>query len=667
MCGVSGLCLPSQQSGRNSLGDLAGRMAGTLRHRGPDSGGVWTDEEAGIALSHRRLSILDLSPEGHQPMISTGGRYVITFNGEIYNHLQLRTELAAAGCRFRGHSDTEVLLALVEARGIEAALTAAAGMFALAIWDRSERTLYLARDRLGKKPLYVGCVGSMVAFASELKAFAVLPGFDRDIDCTALRLYLRRQYVPAPRTIWRNIRKLPAGSLLRLQCSAPLRAEDLDANIRSIWSPTSASEGPELFTEAAALDALDSVLGLAVRERMVADVPVGAFLSGGIDSSLIVAMMQEQSSKPVRTFTIGFGEKAFDEAAKGRAVACYLGTDHTEVCITAEEAREVIPLLPEVYDEPFADASQIPSWHLARVARSEVTVCLSGDGGDESFGGYGRYMLAAALERRLRLVPRGLRRAAASALRAVPIEGWDSVLQFVRTKLPPGYRGAMTGDRVHKLAGLIAAADGAARYQALLDLGEADVLAGGSGGPGVCWKATELPAGDDYLHRMMLHDTESYLPDDVLTKVDRASMAVSLEVRAPLLDHRVVELAWRLPVSMKLRGREGKWLLRRLLERRLPTALVDQGKAGFGVPIGEWLRGPLRDWAEWLLDEGRIRERGLFDAAAVRALWTAHQSNVRNHATALWAILMFECWFDRWGNERATPVAELRPVVRANG
>lgn len=652
MCGLAGILASGGQFGGVRLRDLAQRMADSLHHRGPDSGGLWSDDEAGIALGHRRLAIIDLSPHGHQPMVSSSGRHVIVFNGEIYNHGDLRDELAAAGHRFRGHSDTEVLLALIEERGFEAALAAAAGMFALAVWDRATRQLHLARDRLGEKPLYLAQIDGAIAFSSELKAFARLPGCDFEVDRFALSAFLRRQYVPAPRTVWRNVIKLPAGTLLSLPWGAAGFSGDLAPLIRPYWSVPATRE--DLITdEAEAVATLDHTLSLAVQERMIADVPIGAFLSGGIDSSLIVAMMQEHSSRSVRTFTVGFDEAEHDETAKARAVARHLGTDHTEIHISAEEARSVIPMLPDIFDEPFADASQIPSWHLARVAREAVTVSLSGDGGDESFAGYGRYMVAAGLERRLGAVPRPLRHLAAGIIEAVPVTGWDRALKLVELRAPQGYKGRLTGDRLHKAARLLAAGNAWERYQSLLDVGAADVLMGGAG-----WDMLQRPAANDDLHCMMLHDTTSYLADDVLAKVDRTSMAVSLEVRPPLLDHRVVELAWRFPSTMKIRDGKGKWLLRRLLEKRLPAELVDSGKAGFGVPLDRWLREPLRDWAEWLLDKRRLAG-GYLDPVPVRRLWDEHLSGRYNNAAPLWSILMFEAWRDRWCHEatRQWPVA----------
>lgn len=652
MCGIAGVFYPRSRPREMDLGALAAAMAEKLRHRGPDSGGVWADEDAGIALGHRRLAIVDLSPEGRQPMTSADGRYVIAFNGEIYNHARLRAELINAGHRLRGHSDTEVLLALVQSRGVLAALEAAAGMFAVAVWDRDSRVLHLARDRLGKKPLYVGAVQGGVCFASELKSLVDVPGFSGEIDRAALALYLAHQYVPAPHTIWRGIRKLPAGSLLQCRFGSGDCLEDLDACMQSYWRAGPAAQPSRMIeNEHEALSSLEAVLGQAVAERMVADVPVGAFLSGGIDSSLVVAMMQEQSSIPVRTFTVGFAETGFDEAPKARAVAKHLRTDHLEVQITPAEAREVIPLLPEIYDEPFADSSQIPTWHLARVARSEVTVCLSGDGGDESFGGYGRYLLALELERRLRPVPASLRQLAARAIQSVPISGWDHLLRAIPFGPPAGFRGAMSGDRLHKLATVIAAADADSRYAALLGVGSIDVVAIEGDRPREA--AADNCRVADYVHRMMLHDTRGYLPDDVLTKVDRASMAVSLEVRSPLLDHRVVELAWRTPASMKICGGKGKWLLRELLQRRLPMHLVDPGKAGFGVPVGEWMRGPLRAWCESLLDADRMHAEGYLKVPVVRALWASHCSGERNHAAILWSILMFQAWLSRWSSRPA--------------
>ena len=665
MCGIAGLLEEggAASSSPDELAGAAARMADALRHRGPDSGGVWVDAEAGIALGHRRLAIVDLSPDGHQPMASASGRLVIAFNGEIYNFRELRRELEAAGERFRGHSDTEVLLAAVERWGLDGALARSAGMFAFALWDRHERRLHLVRDRLGKKPLYFGWVGGRFLFASELKAFHADPAFAPEVDRGALALFLRHSCVPAPYSIYRDVFKLPPAGRLSLRpngSNAPRRGRDLLELVEPYWSALTVAErgaaAPLAFDdEDEAVDRLDEVLSQAVGERMVADVPLGALLSGGIDSSTVVALMQRRSSRPVKTFSIGFHERGFDEATDARRVAEHLGTDHTELYVTPEEARAVIPRLPEFYDEPFADSSQIPTFLVARLARRHVTVALSGDGGDEVFGGYRRHFQARRLAR-LNRVPPALRASAAGLLTTLSPGGWDRLFDALGPALPSGLRRALTGDGVHKFAGILPADGLEAAYRVMAShwTEPAAIVRGGNGAGVVEEPPTALtdparrPRLEDFAHVMMALDTVSYLPDDVLTKVDRASMAVSLEARAPLLDHRVVEFAWRLPPGMKIRGGKGKWVLRRLLERHVPRELFERPKHGFGLPIGDWLRGPLRDWAEALLDERRLRSEGFFEPQPIRRRWAEHLSGRRNWAYHLWDVLMFQAWQERW-------------------
>lgn len=627
-------------------------MADTLAHRGPDESGLWVDEANGVALAHRRLSILELSPAGSQPMISASGRYVVSFNGEIYNHLALREELAAAGAapRWRGHADTETLLAGFEAWGIEATLKKSVGMFAIAAWDRTARVLTLARDRMGEKPLYYGRAREALVFASELKALRAFPGFEARIERRALALFMRHNYVPAPWTIYENVWKLPPGSYVEFAVPAAAQAP-----VTAYWSLQAAAQcglrDPFAGSAEEAVDELERLLRRSIAGQMVADVPVGAFLSGGIDSSTVVALMQAQSARPVKTFTIGFREDEYNEARHARAVARHLGTDHTELTLTPREAMDVVPQLPRLYDEPFADSSQLPTHLVARLARRQVTVSLSGDGGDELFGGYNRYFWTMTLWRRVGRLPRPVRRAAAALMTGISPAGWNRMFALAGPLLPRRLRYANPGDKLHKLAGLVAAEGPEAIYLRLVSHWEdpARLVLGAEEPPTPVTDAAAWLACAEFEHRMMYLDGLTYLPDDILVKVDRAAMAVSLETRVPLLDHRVVEFAWRLPLSMKTRAGEGKWLLRRLLDRHVPRALVARPKMGFGVPIDHWLRGPLRDWAEALLAEERLRREGFLDPAPVRERWRQHLSGRRNWQYPLWDVLMFQAWLEHQG------------------
>jgi asparagine synthase (glutamine-hydrolysing) len=631
MCGIAGI-LVAPGSAIADPRASAEAMAEALRHRGPDDGGVWVDPAAGIALSHRRLAIIDLSPAGHQPMASGDGRFEIVFNGEIYNFAVLRAELAALGHRFRGGSDTEVMLAAFAAWGIEAAVRRFVGMFAFAAWDAVERALWLARDRFGEKPLYYAEIGGALAFASELKALRRIPGFDAAIDRAAVVEYLRGGYIPGARTIHRGARKLPPGHLARVAPGG--RVEP-----REYWSPRAvASAGGIVRAEAA--DELDRLLREAVSGQMVADVPLVAFLSGGIDSSTVVAVMQSLSTRPVRTFSIGFREEGFDESAHAAAVAKHLGTEHTELYVTAQEAREVIPRLSAIYDEPFADPSQIPTVLLAALTRRSVTVALSGDGGDELFGGYERYAVARRLWRSLARLPRAARAAGAAAIRALP--GWALAAGLAPARAL-GRRGRLlSADKARRFAALAAAHDFAGFYRALITHWD-DAAALVVDAPSEA--ATGVQALPDQLAAMMLIDQESYLPDDILVKVDRAAMAASLETRVPLLDHRIAEFAWR-AVPLAERGGRPKALVRDVLDRYVPRALIERPKMGFGVPIGEWLRGPLRDWAEALLDERRLESGGLLRAAPIRRAWRDHLEGRRDGTYRLWDVLMLQAWLE---------------------
>lgn len=623
-------------------------MTDVIRHRGPDDEGAWSDPEAGICLGFRRLSILDLSACGHQPMTSPSGRFVTTFNGEIYNFAEIRDRLLALGVSFRGHSDTEIFLAAFEQWGIANSLEQMAGMFALAVWDRRDRQLHLVRDRLGEKPLYYGWAGETLLFGSELKALRRHPAWRGEIDRNSLALYLRHNYVPAPYTIYKGFYKVLPGTVLSFGASSVGQAPE----VSTYWSAREAARAglasPIEGSEAEIIDLCDAELRRTVAQEMVSDVPLGAFLSGGIDSSLIVGLMQAQSEVPVRTFTIGFHEKEYNEAKHAKAVAEHLGTDHTELYVTPADSLAVIPRLPAMYDEPFADASQIPTFLVAQLARRDVTVSLSGDGGDELFGGYNRYFWAERIWRNMRPVPAFFRRSLADGLTSVAPGKWDRLFGAMSGALPARYQLKMPGDRVHKLASMLGSESGQAMYRGLVSnwLHPLDVALDATEPPTVLTEPHRWLGTGKFVQQMMYLDSVSYLPDDILVKVDRASMAVSLESRAPFLDHRIFELAWRIPLSMKVRNGQGKWILRRILDRYVPRSLIERPKMGFGVPIDHWLRGPLKEWAEALISPDRIRREGYFDAAAIRKKWDEHQSGARNWQYPLWAVIMFQAWLE---------------------
>lgn len=655
MCGIAGLIDPDHRFSAAALEAGAGAMADAIRYRGPDDRGTWADGAAGVAFGHRRLAIIDLSPAGHQPMASADGRYVITYNGEIYNFPDLRAALEAEGCAFRGHSDTEVLVAAISAWGVEEALRRSDGMFAFAVWDRRDRTLTLARDRVGEKPLYFGWSGGLFRFASELKALAAGPGFSADIDRDALTLLLRHGYIPAPYSVYRQVYKLPAGTMLRLDAAlwrADPGLETLSRRFEPYWSARAVVEAgrgdPFRGTPAEAVDALEEHLRQAVASRMVSDVPIGAFLSGGIDSSVVVALMQAQSSRPVRTFSIGFHEAAYNEAEHAKAVAQHLGTDHTELYVRPDEARDVIPRLPTLYDEPFADSSQIPTYLVSALARRHVTVSLSGDGGDELFGGYNRYAWTPQIWGKMRRMPAPARRLVANGLTSVSPPRWNALFAAAGPVLPAGLRQTLPGDKLHKLAQLLRLETPEALYHRLVSLvADPEEVVVGSREP-----ATHLaeraawPEVETLAERMMYLDLVTYLPDDILVKVDRASMAVSLESRIPLLAPEVIDFAWRLPLDLRIRDGQSKWALRQVLYKYVPSGLIDRPKMGFGVPIETWLRGPLRDWAEALLDERRLRREGFFEPQPVRKLWDEHLSGRHGRHYELWNVLMFQAWHE---------------------
>jgi asparagine synthase (glutamine-hydrolysing) len=643
MCGIAGF-LGGEWPG-SEVAQILERMNFALRHRGPDDSGIWTDKDSRVGFTHDRLSILDLSPTGKQPMHSHSGRYVITYNGEIYNHLELRAAVPALA--WRGTSDTESLLAAIEHFGPQGAVERATGMFAFALWDRKNRSLMLARDRLGEKPLYYGTqtgTHPVFLFASELKAIAAHPSFEGRINRKALTLFLRFGYVPAPFSIYEGIHKLPPGSILTINNDS---AEPI---VTPYWSGLEVAKAGVSRrisgSEEEIVDQLEFLLGDVIERQMLADVPVGAFLSGGIDSSTIVAIMQNLSTRPVNTFTVGFHEKSHDEADHARAVARHLGTDHVEVYVTSDEARAIIPRLPEIYDEPFADSSQIPMFFISALARSKVKVALSGDGGDELFGGYNRHLAAQQIWSRVSQLPRSFRRSLAAGLVAVPAPAWSILNAASRQVLPRSVGSANLGETVRRWAPLLGSNSLADLYKDIVAqwrdpvsvvLGSLDVA---DDGVPAFDNLRELTPGE----QLMAADTVGYLPDDVLVKVDRAAMAVSLETRVPFLDHRVVEFAWRLPLGLKIQGNRTKAILRRLLYRHVPSALVDRPKMGFAVPISEWLRGPLREWAEALLDPRLLREQGFFDAELVDGVWRGHLDGTVDEKRRLWAILMFQSW-----------------------
>lgn len=641
MCGIAGFW--QAKRGAESPGEILKHMGNALKHRGPDDAGYFRDSQAGVGLAFQRLSILDLSPAGHQPMDSASGRFTIIFNGEVYNFEQIRQELGS-GHPWRGHSDTEVMLAAIERWGVESAVGRFVGMFALAIWDRSERKLFLVRDRLGIKPVYYGFVDGDFVFGSELKAIRQYPGFNAAIDRDALALFMRYNYVPAPHSIYKGIYKLPPGCILTLNSAQE------EPVLSRFWSATDvAQRGLQHRTQAGdeeVIRELEEKLTHAVRLRMIADVPLGAFLSGGVDSSTVVALMQKQSSHPVKTFTIGFYEDDYNEAAHAKRVAAHLGTEHTELYLTAREAMDVIPLLPRMYDEPFADSSQIPTYLVSRLARGSVTVSLSGDGGDEVFGGYNRYFLTSSLWKAVKWWPKSFRKTAARMVHSIPPAKIDRAYGWVKPALPNRKRLSAVGDKAHKLARFMDSRDPEAIYtRALSHWTPSEVVLGANEPPTVMQCLADsawLPCIEE---RMMLTDLLNYLPDDILAKVDRASMAVSLEARVPILDHRVVEFAWKLPLHFKIRDGISKWALRQVLYKYVPAELIERPKMGFTLPIDSWLRGPLRDWAEDLLSPEALKRHGFFNVAVIRKKWTEHISGARNWQPLLWDVLVFQDWF----------------------
>ena len=644
MCGFAGYWTSSNAE-TLPPGTLAA-MTQCIVHRGPDDAGEWFEDGSDVALGFRRLAIIDLTPAGHQPMVSASGRYVVIFNGEIYNFAELRAELISAGYTFRGHSDTEILLAAVEKWGVADAAKRFVGMFAIALWDRERRSLHLIRDRFGEKPLYYGVMRGTLLFGSELKALRGNPAWDGTIDRGAVTLFLRHNYVPAPYTIYRQVRKVTPGTIVTFQ-----QGQFDTPSVTPYWSALdmvqTCAANPMQGSDDEMVDRLDATLRRTIRDEMIADVPLGAFLSGGVDSSALVALMQAQSNKPVRTFTIGFNETGYNEATYAKAVAAHLGTDHTELYVTPDEARAVIPRLPVIYDEPFADSSQIPTFLVAQLARQHVTVSLSGEGGDELFGGYNRYFWGERLWRRLRPIPRAIRGAIGKSLRTVPPHRWDALMERATSVIPERYRVVTPGHKVHKTAAFLGAESADEMYRTVMTHWPDPAGITGTTEPRtVLTTPDSWPAFDNVVQRMMYFDLVSELPDDILVKVDRATMAVSLESRAPFLDHRVAEFAWRIPMHQKIRHGQGKWLLRQLLYRYVPQSLIERPKMGFGVPIDSWLRGPLREWAEALIAPSRLAREGFFDPETIQAAWREHQTGERNNAHLLWGVLMFQGWLE---------------------
>ena len=632
---------------RDELGDSVSRMTLPITHRGPDDSGTWVDEHAGVAFGFRRLAIIDVSPLGHQPMTSSSGRYVTVFNGEIYNFKELRRELEGSGFRFRGSSDTEVMLAAFDRWGVREALGHLVGMFACAVWDVHRRELLLVRDRLGKKPLYVYREPGLVTFGSELKALVAGPSFDRTIDRAALASYLRYLYVPAPKSIFERVVKLPPAHLLAISDPRfPLPAPESYWSLREV-----ATQGllhPFDGAPTDAIDELDSRVADAVSRRMCADVPLGALLSGGIDSSTVVAFMQEASSQPIKTYTIGFAEEEFDEARHAARVAQHLGTDHTELMLTGDDACALVPRMPDIFDEPLADPSQLPTLLVSQLARREVTVALCGDGGDELFGGYNRYVYGTRVLSRLERMPPAIRRGVGAGIGLVSSTTWDRMHRLTSAVLP-GVPSEHFGERVLKLGHVMNADSVGDMYRSLLSAWQRpeDVVTEERADADQNEKILNGCEPKDLLDRMMLADQLTYLPDDLLAKVDRASMAVSLEVRAPLLDHRLVEFSWRLPRALKLHDGIGKWILRQVLYRRVPKALVERPKMGFSVPIDRWLRGPLKQWASDLLAPDELARTGLLNPHSITEGWRGLQLG-RPAGPALWAVIMFQAWRARW-------------------
>ncbi|MBD0318841.1 MAG: asparagine synthase (glutamine-hydrolyzing) [Gemmatimonadetes bacterium] len=647
MCGFAGILTRSPRS--DGLDAATRKMIEPIVHRGPDDQGVWMDEEAGVALGFRRLAILDLSELGHQPMTSASARYTVAFNGEVYNFARLRAELEGSGARFRGHSDTEVMLAAFERWGIADATRRFVGMFAMAVWDAKERELSLIRDRLGKKPLFVYAEPGLVTFGSELKSLVAGPSFDRTLDREALTDYLRYMYVPGARTIYARARKLLPGHILTIRDAGRPLPEPVP-----YWSleevARSGAADPFRGGDEEAVAEFDALLGDAVALRMRADVPVGALLSGGIDSSLVVALSQAQAARPIRTFSVAFAEEEHNEAHHAARIARHLGTDHTEVMLTGRDVLDVVPRLPDIFDEPHSNPSALPVHLVCATARRHVTVALSGDGGDEVYGGYNRYTYGERVLPGVLRIPAPARRLVAAGAGGISTDSWNRAYRAGAAVLPPRFQQRLPGEKIQKIVRLMGSGSLSSMYESLVcawpDAGR--LVVGAERGPGTVARILDEEGTGSFFHRMLLTDQRTHLVDDQLAKVDRMSMASSLELRTPLLDHRLVEFSWRLPAEMKLRGGEGKWLLRQVLYRHVPRELLDRPKMGFSVPIDRWLRGPLRAWAEELLTPDRLEKGGIFHAAPIRRAWKDLLAGHGEQALGMWTVLSFQNWRERW-------------------
>jgi len=646
MCGITGIYSPQNNQNREEFHAMGQAMSAAIPHRGPDSYGIWQDPDTALLLAHRRLAIMDLSPSGHQPMISASTRYTLSCNGEIYNYLALQKELTALGVRFKGRSDTEILLAAIDQWGLNQALQKINGMFAIALWDRKTQELHLIRDRIGKKPLYVGWSGHDFIFASELKAIQNHKEFQPKINRNNLNAYMRFGYMPAPLCIYEDLWMLPPAHRLTISADDLKTRPKLPTKMQAYWESSTimskARTNGQIKQDGQIISEFEDLLQTCIKDRMLSDVPLGAFLSGGIDSSTIVALMQKQSNKKIKTYSIGFHETRFDEANHAAKIATYLGTDHHELYIEAKDSLNLIPQLPNIYDEPFADISAIPTYFVSKFARKSVSVVLSGDGGDEMLGGYNRHTTAPQIWKRMRFMPAPMRKAMAKAIQLMPTSRLDTLMR----------RHPQFGTRLHKAASIFGLSSEEEIYMRLISQWDnADALVLNSHMPDIpVTQPFKMPEGLSFAEKMMYKDSISYLPNDVLTKIDRASMAVSLEARAPLLDTRIYEYVWGLHVDAKIRGGAGKWLLREVLARHIPRELFERPKQGFTVPAGEWLRGPLRDWAENLLNEQTLNQDGYLNAKLTRNIWENHLQGRGEHTGKIWNILMFQAWKERWIN-----------------